>query len=120
MWNYHQASGVLDHDGLIVGVGYSGAPGGKNNPSMQSVPDVGPIPHGEYFIGDPLDTVEHGPHVLPLTPDPANEMFCRSSFLMHGDSLDHPGAASKGCIIMARDVRDRVSNSADNRLTVTA
>lgn len=120
MFTYHQASGCLDHDGLIVGVGYSGSPAGKNQPSKQSIPDVGPIPQGCYLIGPAFDSLWHGPHVMRLTPDPTNEMFGRSEFLIHGDSADHPGAASEGCIVMDRDVRYKVSASADNRLTVIA
>ena len=119
-FNYHQASGVLDHDGLIVGTGYSGAGAGKNNPAMQEVPDVGPLPQGGYLIGDPFDHPELGPHVMRLTPYPANEMYGRSGFLMHGDNPAHPGESSEGCIVMPRDVRDIVSQSADNHLTVVA
>ena len=39
---------------------------------------------------------------MPLIPSPTNEMFGRSEFLIHGDSLEHPGAASEGCIILPR------------------
>ncbi len=119
MFTYRQASGVLDDDGAIIGVGYSGAPAGKNNPSMQSVPCVGPLPCGMYTIGAPFDSAEHGPHAMHLTPDPENEMFGRSGFLIHGDSIEHPGAASEGCMIMARNVRNLVSSSACKRLEVT-
>lgn len=121
MWTYHQASGVLDQDGAIIGVGYSGAPPlGKNNPAMQNVHCVGPIPAGFYTFGDPEDSPKLGPVAIPLIPDPANAMFGRSAFLMHGDSLEHPGNASEGCLIFSRDVRLRVAMSADNQLSVTA
>lgn len=121
MWTYCQASGALTHDGAMAGVGYSGAPPlGKNNPSMQDTRDVGPIPQGLYTVGDPFDTEAHGPHVMRLTPDSTNQMFGRSGFLIHGDSIARPGFASEGCIIMARDVRNAVSSSTDKRLTVTA
>lgn len=119
MWTYRQASGTLDHDGLIAGVGYSGAGAGKNNPSMESIANEGPLPCGLYTIGDPFDSPTHGPHAMHLIPDADNEMFGRSAFLFHGDSSEHPGRASEGCIIMARTVRGTVSKSADNRLTVT-
>jgi hypothetical protein len=78
----------------------------------------GPIPAGKYFIGTPHDTLTHGPFVLPLTPDPANEMFGRSAFLMHGDSVVDPGTASRGCIIMSRAVRKQVAASGDAELRV--
>ena len=91
---------------------------GKNNPELENVEDVGPIPVGKYFIGSPHDTLTHGPFVLPLTPDPANEMFGRSAFLIHGDSVVDPGTASRGCIIMGRAVRKQVAVSGDKLLQV--
>ena len=122
-WTYKQASGELWHgDPEPVAVGYSGAePLGKNNPDAQDIPCVGPIPQGNYTItGPPENTTSHGPFVLQLVPDPANEMFGRSGFLMHGDSIEHPGQASEGCIIMPFNVRQRVWNSSDRDLIVVA
>jgi Protein of unknown function (DUF2778) len=120
-WTYRQASGCLySPSGAIVGTGYSGAPAGKNNPSCQNQPCVGPIPQGWYTIGVPFDSQAHGPAAMRLTPDPGNQMFGRDGFLMHGDSIEHPGAASEGCIIMPRAVRDRVAGSGDDRLLVTS
>ena len=117
-WNYYQATGKLAHDGADVALGYSGAGEGKNNPDDQTIHNVGPIPRGGYTINAPQDTVTHGPYVLPLTPDPANEMFGRAGFLMHGDSVVHPGTASEGCIIMPRAVREQVWASGDPALSV--
>ena len=119
-WTYYQASGKLSHDGTDIGEGYSGAGDGKNNPDMQEVHNVGPLPRGEYTINAPQHTVTHGPYVLPLTPNPANEMFGRSGFLMHGDSVVNPGTASEGCIIMPRHIREQVWSSDDHSLTVAA
>lgn len=89
-------------------------------PSMQDQPNVGPIPQGVYLIGEPVDTLEQGPFVLPLKPDDANEMFGRSGFLIHGDSKSHPGNGSEGCIIMPRFARDRIADSGDRELNVVA
>ena len=69
-------------------------------------------------VGAPEDNVTHGPYKLALTPDPANQMFGRSGFLMHGDILEHPGCASEGCIIMPRDVREKMWESEDHALAV--
>jgi len=124
MWTYIQKTGELLRDGEHVAVGYSGyddpetGQNGKNNPDLENVPDVGPIPVGQYSIGSPIDTLTHGPFVLPLTPDPANQMFDRAGFLIHGDSVVEPGTASRGCIIMARTVRNEVATSADQSLEV--
>jgi hypothetical protein len=100
--------------------GYSGAePNGKNKPNMQEIPDVGPLPCGYYTItGPPFDDPKHGPFVLRLVPDPTNQMFGRSGFLIHGDSIEHPGAASEGCIILPRNVRQRIWYSGDRDLLV--
>jgi len=124
MWTYVQKTGQLSHDGAYAATGYSGyddpdtGQQGKNNPDLENVEDVGPIPVGSYSIGTPVDTVTHGPFVLPLAPDPANQMFGRVGFLMHGDSVVEPGTASRGCIIMGRPVRNQVAASGDNSLQV--
>ena len=44
MWTYDQLSGALGKDGQRVATGYSGFGQGKNNPDMENVLDVGPIP----------------------------------------------------------------------------
>jgi len=124
VWTYVQKTGELLRDGLHVAVGYSGyddretGQKGKNNPELEKIEQVGPIPAGKYFIGSPHDTLTHGPFVLPLTADLANEMFGRSWFLMHGDSVVDPGTASRGCIIMSRAVRTQVAQSGDKVLQV--
>jgi hypothetical protein len=120
MWTYSQQTGRLERDGVFVAHGYSGSGRGKNEPSLQNVADVGPIPQGRYTIGDPYDTDSHGPHVMRLTPDPADEIWGRAGFLIHGDSLAHPGSASHGCIVLPRAIRNEISDSKDKELTVTA
>ena len=117
-WQYHQSSGNLDHDGQPVGVGYSGAGECKNDPDAQDRHNEGPIPRGRYTIEPPQDTVSHGPYVLRLVPDEANDMEGRGNFLLHGDSKLDPGNASQGCIILPRKIREIVWNSGDNLLEV--
>jgi hypothetical protein len=119
MWTYGQKTGALLQGGKIVATGYSGFAEGKNNPAMQAVHDVGPIPQGAWTIeGPPINTAEHGPFVLTLTPSSGTNTLGRSGFLMHGDAIHAPGTASKGCIIMARDTREQVWNSGDTNLEV--
>ena len=121
MWTYAQATGDLLQNGKKVGTGYSGFDNGKNNPAMQSVENVGPIPQGEWIIsGPPFNSPDHGPFVLHLTPVDPNQSFGRSAFLMHGDSIKSPGNASRGCIIMPRVIREQVWNSNDTDLEVVA
>jgi len=101
-------------------MGYSGFGAGKNNPALEYEPNIGPIPRGLYQIGAPEDPDggPHGPFVLPLTPDPANQMFGRSGFLIHGDSVLHPGTASRGCIILDDAIREQIAASGDDQLQV--
>lgn len=122
MWKYVQQTGQLyNPDGMMLAAGYSGdGQIGKNNPTLQQVHDVGPIPVGRYTISPASDDSGHGPCVMRLTQDAANEMFGRDGFLMHGDLIGNPGFASKGCIIMPRFVRDAVNDSEDKHLQVFA
>lgn len=122
MWFYVQASGRLWHNGAFVGAGYSGHGEGRNNPELQDIPNIGPIPCGHYLIDAPHDHPRLGPYVLGLEPDDQNEMFTRADFYVHGDSVAHPGElnASHGCIIAARVVREQIGQSVDKALTVVS
>lgn len=121
MWTYVQNSGaLLDPTGKLLATGYSGAGVDKNVPADANVENMGPLPCGFYTIGPPENTIEHGPYVLTLTPDPANQEFGRGGFLMHGDSIQHPGCASKGCIVMPHVTRVTVWESGDTRLEVVS
>ena len=119
MWTFKQSTGqMFSPGGMAIGTGYSGSGEWKNDPEDQTVKNKGPIPEGFYEIGPPCNTDTHGPFVMSLTPDPTNQMFDRSGFLIHGDSLEHPGEASEGCIILARTLREAVWSSGDTRLQV--
>ena len=120
MWTYHQTSGELLHDGVHVAQGYSGNGAGKNNPAMQEQHDIGPIPQGRYHIGPRHDTPTHGPCVMTLVAEPGTNAFGRCGFLIHGDSIQAPGTASHGCIILSRTIRERIGASGDSRLEVLA
>lgn len=119
MWTYRQSTGeLIGAAGEIVAAGYSGRGDGRNNPLAQSVHDAGPIPQGSYAILPPRDTQTHGSFVMPLSPAPTDEMFGRAGFLIHGDNVNHD--ASLGCIILPRDVRERIWISYDHSLQVVA
>ena len=120
MWTYVQRSGAIIADsGEVISYGYAGHGPGKNNPDDHAK-NEGPLPVGFYVIGPPHDTDTHGPVVMVLTPDPTNAMYGRDGFLMHGDSVAHPGAASLGCIVASRPARERVAASGDTLLHVIA
>jgi hypothetical protein len=122
MWTYKQSTGeLMDGSGTRVAIGYSGHLQGKNNPALQDQHDVGPIPQGHWSIqGPPMNTATHGPFVLRLEPEDGTNTFGRSGFLIHGDSVVHPGMASLGCIIMLRAIREEIWNSPDHELQVIA
>lgn len=105
-----------------MGTGYSGmdipTAMGKNNPAMQDVPDVGPIPEGLWKIGSAFDSQIHGPVCMRLTPAHGTDTFGRSGFLIHGDSFEHPGEASEGCIVLGRMLRLAIVGSGDDLLQV--
>jgi hypothetical protein len=87
---------------------YAGMNLGKNNPAMQDVHNVGPLPAGIYTIGQlmihpPGDPLRHLGPCMSLTPDPANVMFGRSGFFFHLDNPAHVGASSDGCIVAMND-----------------
>jgi len=125
-WRYEQATGKMtDPSGELVGIGYSGgdcgtAPEGKNNPAMQNVPMVGPIPQGIYTIGPAYTHSRLGPVTMNLYPSQQNQMFDRDAFRIHGDNPNHIGESSDGCIVLARDVREMISESRDLTLEVVS
>ena len=100
----------------------SGHGEGVNDPAMQSIANFGPIPQGRWMINSPRKVPGRGPYVLPLVASPTTDIFGRSGFLIHGDSLEHPGAheASHGCIILAHAVREQIWESGDHELEVVA
>jgi hypothetical protein len=121
MWTFIQQTGyLLDAAGQLFYQGYSGNGDGKNNPAMQAVPNIGPLPCGSYIIGEPEDSPRTGPYTLPLISDPANEMFGRSLFRIHGDNIAAPGTASDGCIVVNQPYRTQIWESGDHQLSVVA
>lgn len=118
---YRQFEGSFHGVAQDIFSGYSGAGEGKNNPAMQQVHNVGPIPQGKYsIVGEPFDSPDHGPFVLRLEPDPTNEMYGRAGFLIHGDNVHSPGTASEGCIILPRYAREAIWSSGQRELEVVA
>jgi hypothetical protein len=120
MWIFEQSSGRLyqDTDPETVFLSYAGHADGKNNPDLQHVANVGPIPIGFYEVGPPYESPNNGPYVLRLTPAPENEMHGRAGFLIHGDSRAKLGSASHGCVVTSRPARQSVWLSGERQLKV--
>ena len=103
MLHYFQSSGELSQEnGALIARCYSGSVmgGGKNNPTMQSVRGVGPLPCGTWDIVQVVRNTHLGPIALELEPTSGTNTFGRSSFYVHCDSISHPGDASHGCIVV--------------------
>lgn len=118
-WTYRQSTGeLIDPDGIMIEVGYSGAPGYVNRPIGERVEDHGVIPTGNYTMMAAIDHATCGPCSIPLTPDADNAMHGRDGFYMHGDTDEMNQTASSGCIIMSRPTRDMVNASPMRTLCV--
>ena len=116
-WTFNQRLGILSHDGHRIGSGYSGAGVGRNEPDLEGERNVGPIPKGRYKIGPAYSHRTKGPMTMQLTPV-GHDARGRTHFLIHGDSVEHPGEASLGCIVLTAAYRKRISESGDTDLVV--
>src|SRR5581483_6610552 len=109
---------MMRPEGTLLESGYAGNGAWKNDPEATNIHDHGPLPAGLYFIGTPHDDIKVGEFAMALTPDPGNVMFGRFGFFIHGDSEDHPGQASDGCIVLSRWAREAIAASDDKDLLV--
>ena len=116
---YHQSTGNLTLNGVVIGRGYSGIGVGRNNPDLQATPNTGPIPQGTYQVGRQFHSSHTGPGAIRLTPNVGTQTFGRRDFEIHGDSTLHPGQASNGCIVIAPAVRRRLDQLPGRTLMVT-
>ena len=116
-WQYNQRTGRLTRNGHDAGVGYSGQAAGRNNPSLEKFRNIGPIPRGHYRIGPQYSHPSKGPITMTLTPV-GHTANGRTNFLIHGDSINHPGDASEGCIVLSRTIRLTIAVSGDKDLEV--
>ena len=117
-WQYSQRTRRLTRNGEQVGNrGYSGARPWQNDPRAEHLRDQGPIPRGQYTIGGAVDREDKGPVTMSLTPVGHNARG-RTSFLIHGDSIENSGEASTGCIVLGRFERQRIAASGDTVLMV--
>ena len=120
MWVWNQAAGTMSRNGTVVSHGYAGNGRGLNNPAMQNVPGVGPLPRGRYTMTKVGDSPNTGKFTITLDPCEGTDTCGRSEFRIHGDNprLDH--SASHGCIILPNTVRRTIWGSGDHDLEVDA
>ncbi len=99
-----------------LGTGYAGTGDGRNNPDMENVPFIGPIPDGDYDLGEPYNNPNTGPYTMNLDPRPGTNTHGRDRFRFHGDNEE--GDASEGCPIGNRNTRRRVNDDPDRLFRV--
>lgn len=121
-WIFEQTGKLFAPDGTLAATGYAGGncgknPEGINNPAMQCVAKVGPLPRGLYTFGQPVIQSHLGPFAIPLIPDAGNDMCGRSGFYCHGDTTPS-GNASEGCVIVPRAIRNAMWANSDHVLKV--
>lgn len=129
MWIYKQSTGeLLKPDGTRLAFGFAGQGIGLNSPDHQNVHNIGPLPQGDYTMTGWIESdPKLGLCVVVLEPLPANSMFGRAGFRIHGSvSLDRAGlqrflTSSEGCICIGDCTSRRaIWNSGDRLLRVTA
>lgn len=119
MTTFQISTGLISINDACVGSGYAGHPPHVNDPAATAMHGIGPLPVGVYAICEPEDRPQSaGVFVLPLVPDPGNEMFGRSAFYIHGDNPLGNQTASDGCIVTGRGTREAIWSDPDHMLTV--
>jgi RHS repeat-associated protein len=126
-WVVSQSTGQVTHvnssgTSTNVGTGYAGHGAGVNNPNMQNVQGTGPLPQGTYTIetqrNNRTGSGTNLPGSMRLTPSPANTMYGRVGFLIHGDNSRGDRSASEGCVVLNPNIRNQIGSSGDNVLRV--
>jgi len=135
MWLFEQISGRFSQDGELIGVGYAGRNyndsgdwvHGKNNPDMEAIKGIGPLPAGHYTGRELYPTHPVlGNFAIRLEPDEETRAKILTyerdpdSFFLHGDSAEAPGKASHGCIVQSLDVRHKFWYGVDREIDVVA
>jgi hypothetical protein len=118
MYKYSQITHKLSCNGAVLGFGYSGTGTGRDNPAMERVANVGPIPRGTYRVGPAYDDPHLGPCAMHLDPQPGTNTFGRSLFRIHGSNATND--ASHGCIILEPQIRHAIRDGNDKEPTVVA
>ena len=92
---------------------------GRNNPRLQAVHCIGPLPTGVYRCGSWGVYPKVGKMACPLTQI-AGETYGRDGFFIHGPGEGDPANSSEGCIVVPHDDRLKVMGANPTTVTVTA
>ena len=89
-WTYSISQRTLTYpSGYDTAAGYSGNHEGYNNPDRVQDHNIGPIPPGTYDIGPAFTHPLAGPITMRLTAHAGTNLYGRSGFMIHGDTMDH-------------------------------
>ena len=75
----------------------------KNNPGSTSITNFGPLPAGRYTITGYHHTITE--NTIILRPEFSTN---RTLLRIHGDSRSNPGRASRGCIVIGPNERQKI------------
>lgn len=121
MWSYNISSGEIRENGELRGKGYSGFGDAANDPAKVRERMRGPLPPGKYRFGKAYSHAKLGPVCMDLDPLPGTDTFGRSLFRVHGDNkTPEPFDGSHGCLVTARETREKMNGARDRVLEVTA
>ena len=98
---------ITDEAGNLLAIGWAGNGEGKNNPAMQNVHNVGPLPYGLYEVAE-WEHFHNGlGHDVVALHQIEGETYGRDGFFIHGPAInsEHYGQESKGCIVVPREGR---------------
>lgn len=112
---------LFAENGTLISAGiWAGHGNAANDVTREREIGVGPLPAGIYSIGAARTSAKLGSFVLDLVPTHGTEMYGRSLFRIHGDTVnDVTHSASDGCIIAPKPVRVWINRQADRRIKVT-
>lgn len=125
-WKWDQSAGELSHDGNFIAKGYAGRGRGLNNPALQGLRALGPLPRGKWRMVEMRNSPNTGPvtivlHAIDATPNnDTHDETGRGAFRIHGDNVKGDRSASHGCIILPRWLRERMWASKDHEIEVVA
>jgi hypothetical protein len=116
---YSQSTGQLRLGDLLLGTGFSGSGNGRNNPKLERMFKIGPIPAGDYTIGNKF-TEADGAVRFELKPMVnSTNRWPREVFWMAADTTP-PGGNPASYITLSRDVLSKIEyqDNPKNRLKV--
>lgn len=119
-FTYRQVDPAIFSDGeeLTGSPIYSGHGEGLNNPAMEAVHNVGPIPAGRWHIQSWQDNYENKGSVVAILLPVGHDAHGRSGFLIHGPHADDHFDSSDGCIIAPHSVRQQMRDNGSSDLLV--